>query len=226
MGTRREERPSDSPFVDTIGHFRVEDAYAQVCPADVRWNMLLVRQNGKTCLAVWGPETQSAPMNFPKDTEFLFIRFTLGTFMPHLSIRELVNTGNTLPDATSQSFWLHGSAWQYPDYENADTFVARLVREGLLAHEALVDDVLQDHTPQALASRTVRHRFLRATGLTRSYIRQIERAKEAAALLERGVPILDTVHQLGYADQPHMTRSLKRFVGQTPAQVAHANQPG
>jgi len=30
------------------------------------------------------------------------------------------------------------------------------------------------------------------------------------------------VRRAGYADQPHMTRSLKRFVGQRPSQIAAA----
>jgi hypothetical protein len=31
--------------------------------------------------------------------------------------------------------------------------------------------------------------------------------------------ILDTVDLAGYADQPHLTGSLKRYMGQTPAQI-------
>jgi hypothetical protein len=45
-------------------------------------------------------------------------------------------------------------------------------------------------------------------------------AHVAAALLERGVPVLDVVHEAAYFDQSHMTRSLKRFLGQTPARIA------
>jgi hypothetical protein len=37
-----------------------------------------------------------------------------------------------------------------------------------------------------------------------------------------GVFRLETLWQAGYADQPHLTRSLKRFVGQTPAQIVHS----
>ncbi len=36
--------------------------------------------------------------------------------------------------------------------------------------------------------------------------------------------ILDTVERAGYFDQPHLTRSLKRFIGQTPAQIITRNQ--
>ncbi len=43
-------------------------------------------------------------------------------------------------------------------------------------------------------------------------------------LLQQGVSIVDTVDQAGYADQPHLTRSLKRFIGQTPAQLLAASR--
>jgi AraC-like DNA-binding protein len=39
------------------------------------------------------------------------------------------------------------------------------------------------------------------------------------------VSIGDVVYQAGYADQPHLTRSLKRFIGYTPAQLAQLAQP-
>jgi len=66
----------------------------------------------------------------------------------------------------------------------------------------------------------------RATGLTRGAIGQIRRAERAAELLCRGVPPLDVAGQVGYADQPHLTRSLKRFVGRTPSQIATSARGG
>jgi methylphosphotriester-DNA--protein-cysteine methyltransferase len=76
-----------------------------------------------------------------------------------------------------------------------------------------------------MAARTVRHRFLRATGLTQLHIYQAERARRAEALLRQGVSILDTVFEAGYYDQPHLTRSLKRFIGHTPAQLIRFSLP-
>jgi methylphosphotriester-DNA--protein-cysteine methyltransferase len=69
----------------------------------------------------------------------------------------------------------------------------------------------------------VQYRFLHATGLTQSTVYQIERARRAAALLQQGMPILDTVFEAGYFDQAHLTRSLKRFMGQTPAQLVRSD---
>jgi AraC-like DNA-binding protein len=220
-----QERASDSPYVEKIGHFCVEGAYSQVCAADVFWNFMVVKHLGKTVFTAWGPETQAGLMTFPVGAEFLFIQFKLGGFMPHLPVSHLVDTGIMLPEATSQKFWLDSAAWEIPNYENADTFVEWLVHEGLLVYEPVVDAVIQDHPQTDMAPRTVRHRFLRATGLTHSKIQQIARAKQAAALLQKGIPILDAVDQAGYADQPHMTRALRRYIGQTPAEIARVSQP-
>lgn len=70
----------------------------------------------------------------------------------------------------------------------------------------------------------MQRRIVRATGLTQQTIRQIKRAHAAAALLAQGVAILDVVDQLGYADQAHLSRALRRFIGDTPARLLRQGQ--
>ena len=220
----QEARYSDSLFVEQIGHICAEREYAPLCPADGRWNMLFVRYHGETSLSVWGPMTKAETMPYAEGAEFLYITFTLGTFMPQMPVGNLLDKGSFLPYASSTSFWLDDASWQFPDYEHADTFVERLVRKGLLVHEPAVDAALQAQ-PQAASFRSIQRRFLRATGLPLRSLRSIERARYAAALLQRGVSLLDTVEEAGYFDQPHLSRALKRFIGQTPTQIARMGNP-
>jgi len=124
----------------------------------------------------------------------------------------------TLPDATSRSFWLNGSAWQYPDFENAEAFVKRLAKAGVISRDSTVDAALQGQ-PRTLSWRSTQRHFLRATGMTWSTFRQIERARYATNLLKEGVSIVDAVHLAGYFDQAHLTRALKHLIGQTPAKI-------
>jgi methylphosphotriester-DNA--protein-cysteine methyltransferase len=98
------------------------------------------------------------------------------------------------------------------------------VREEVLVRDPVVEAALQGQLPE-MPSRTVRHRFLRATGLTQLHIYQAERAQRAEALLKQGISILDTVFEAGYYDQPHLTRSLKQFIGHTPGQLVQLGQP-
>jgi AraC-like DNA-binding protein len=67
--------------------------------------------------------------------------------------------------------------------------------------------------------RSVQRWIRHTTGLTHAVIKQIERAHQAVALLEAGATILDVVERAGYADQPHLTRALRRFIGHTPARI-------
>jgi len=192
--------------------------------AETHWGMVVTRQKGKTTLTVRGPETRASPSPVPVDADFFGIIFKLGTFMPALPARTLVDGEVNLPEATGKSFWLDGSAWEFPTFDNADAFVQRLVHLGLLVQEPIVEAALQGRLKD-LSLRSVQRRFLGATGLTHAAVRQIERARHAVSLLNRGVSILDTVDQAGYADQPHLTRSLKHFVGQTPAQILAVRPP-
>jgi AraC-like DNA-binding protein len=217
-----EDRPSDSPFVERVWRCHSERAGTFHSMAASHWEIVVTRHRGKTFLTVRGPETKATIADCPAEGEWVAIRFKLGTFMPLLPARDLSDRRDvTLPEVTSRSFWLNGSAWEYPDFENAETFVKRLLRDGLIAVDSVVDGALQGQR-QELSIRSAERHFLQATGMTQGTIRQIERARRATNLLKEGVSILDTAYRAGYFDQAHLTRSLKHFIGQTPGQIIRA----
>jgi AraC-like DNA-binding protein len=210
-------RPSDAPWVDLVWRTQ-SDGGSFMSAAASNLEMVITKQKDAITLTLHGPFTKAFPAPVPEKAEIFGIVFKLGTFVPHLPANQLLDGGIHLPAALSQSFWLYGSAWQIPNFENADTFICRLIRQGILAHEPLVPAALQGQM-QNLSERSVQRRFRRVTGLTPGAIYQIERARHAMTLLQQGVSILDTVEQAGYYDQSHMTRALKQFIGQTPAQI-------
>jgi hypothetical protein len=221
-----EERPSDSPYIQTITQGYTASDGTTIRPAECNWHMVFVRENGCLHPIVVGPLTTSGPVSWKEGAEILWIRFSLGTFMPHLPFKHSLNIETTLPKASSKTFWLNGSSWQFPDFENVETFIERLVRDEILLCDPMVSNVLENR-PLDLSPRTVRHRFQQATGLSQKHIDQYRRAQKAMALLNRGVPILDTVLEAGYYDQPHLTRSLKRFIGTTPGEeYGRSCEPG
>jgi methylphosphotriester-DNA--protein-cysteine methyltransferase len=76
----------------------------------------------------------------------------------------------------------------------------------------------------ALSTRSAQRHFLQATGMTYGTMRQIERARKATNLLRQGFTIADVVHDAGYFDQAHLTRSLRKLIGLTPAKIARAER--
>lgn len=214
-----EERPTDSPLIERVWRSHSEGSGEFSSMAACHWEIVVSRLEGKTSLIVRGPETQATIAHCPADGEWFAIRFKLGTFMPHLPPGELRDRNDVvLPNASGRSFWLDGSAWDHPDFENAETFVNRLVKRGLIASEPLVRDVIDGRT-HGLSTRTAQRRFLQVTGMTRATIDQIGRARRAVLLLKQRYSIADVVYTCGYYDQAHFTRSMKYFVGQTPGQI-------
>ena len=219
-----DDRPSDSSLVERVWRCHSERAGPFHSIAASNWEMVVTRYKGKTTLTVRGPESRATTVQCPAQGEWLGVRFKLGTFMPKFPTGSLRDGRDVnLPDASSRSFWLNGSAWEYPDFENADDFVKRLVHDGLIVRDPAVEAILRGQ-PLKHSVRSAQRRFLRATGLTSGAIRQIERARYATNLLKQGHSILDTVHEAGYFDQPHLTRSLKYLIGQTPSEIIRADE--
>jgi hypothetical protein len=219
-----EARSSRSPLVEKTWQTRSNPEETFISVAATHWEMVVTRQRGAARLTVRGPETRATTVPIPQDAEFFGIQFSVGTFMPGLPPGRLVDRTVTLP-AAGRSFWLDGSAWELPHPDTADVFVDRLVRAGLLVHDPIVPEALHG-VVEGLSTRSLERRVARATGLSRGAMGRIRRAERAVDLLSRGVPASEVAHRTGYADQPHLTRSLRRFIGQTPSQIGNSAPGG
>lgn len=218
------DRPSDSPFIERVWRCHSERAGQFHSIASPHWEMAVSRVQGRTFLTIRGPETKATLADCPADGEWFGIRFKLGTFMPSLPVSALIDRNDKdMPDMAGRGFWLAGAQWEYPGFETAEDFVSRLVKQGLVTrNQAITEGLAGDE--QALSRRSAQRHFRQATGMTHSTFRQIERARRAVRLLQDGHSILDTVHETGFFDQPHMTRALKQLVGQTPAGVLRQDE--
>ncbi|MEM8534059.1 MAG: helix-turn-helix domain-containing protein [Chloroflexota bacterium] len=220
-----EKRPSDSPFIDEIWYAQSTQPSTFTSLAESHSELVVGNLDGTITVTVRGPETKATPAMIPAHGEWLGIVFKLGTFVPTLLPKHLIDRRDVDLLVTSRtSFWLDSTRWEIPTYENADAFIERLVRQKLLVFDPVVGEVLAGHPPH-LSPRALQYRFVRATGLPYKVIQQIERAQQASVLLQQGSTIADTTYELGYYDQSHLTNALRRFLGQTPAQIAHMRQP-
>jgi hypothetical protein len=217
-----DEWGSDSGFIEKVWQCHSVPEPEFISIATSHWHIVVTTQNDGRRLTLRGPETRAAVTAIPADTEFFGIVFKLGTFTPAVPLARLVDGAVALPAATRNSVWLDGSRWEIPTPDNVDAFVDRLVRRGIVVHDAVSADACRSDV-EGVSTRTLQRRVARATGLTRRTIKQIARAEAAVEALGKGVKSADVVLSLGYADQAHLIRSVKRFMGQTPAQIQGAH---
>ena len=221
-----EQRLVESPYIEWIGDGYTAADGLEMRPAEYNWHLIFTCHEGVLRILVVGALEQARPLSYVGGAETLWIRFKVGTYLPCLPAPALVNQEINLPQASGNNFWLKDKVWEIPSFENADTFVEHLVRAGALTCDPLIEAALRDELDDA-SERTIRYRSQHSTGLRQNYIRQIKRAERAVELLQHGDSILNIAHELGYSDQPHLTRSLKRLLGYTPRELlASTSQPG
>lgn len=214
-----EHRPSDSPYITRVWRSRSErGADEMTAVAYARWDLVFWAVDGEVRVSVVGPESKACRAPVPQGAVSFGINFEIGTVLPGLPASRQVDGGVDLPDVTRHRFHLAGSSWDLPTYDNAEAFVARLVREEVIVRDRLVADVHRGASTD-VSPRTVQRRFLAATGLTRGAARQIDRARNAAVLIREGVSIPDVIEELGYYDQAHLGRSLRHYIGRTPTDL-------
>ncbi|MEV0613810.1 helix-turn-helix domain-containing protein [Nonomuraea sp. NPDC050404] len=213
-----ETRASDSPWIDTVWTCTSEHVTEMTSVAAVSWGLVFSEHEGRSYASVTGPETGTGTAPVPEGATFVGIEFALGTSLRAVSTPALVDGGVQLPDATRATFRLDGARYDSPGPDDVEALVHRLVRAGAIIHDPLVTDLRRGHHA-FVSDRTVERRFRAATGLTQSAVRQIERAREAATLLSTGVPAIGVVSKLGYFDEPHLARALRRYIGRTAQQL-------
>jgi len=221
MFLRFEHRLSDSPYVERVWRSHSASSGSFYSMAEPNLELVVARVQGSIQVILRGPVTRASIVDCPAGGEWLGVRFRLGTHLPGISTATLLDHRSiVLPTAADGRFWLARRWWEPPTYDNAEGCAAMLAAGGIIGRDRLVEVVL-DGGDAELSVRSVQRRFLQFTGLTRNALRQIERARHAAHLLQGGAGVLDVVDQAGFFDQPHLSRALRRLIGPTPSDLAH-----
>lgn len=221
-----EERASSSVFVDVVWHTQDTSDGTYLASADARWDLIFTITADGHRVLLSGPSTQPTPVPYTAGNRNVGIRFAPGAYFTHVPVDAMRDRTERLTMPSPGLFLLGGAAWPFPgtDDGRVDALVESFAHAGLLAHDDVVEAAL-DGGPVPLSSRSVERHFTHATGMSPREVRRIARAREAVARLQGGEAIADVAHRLGYADQSHLTRELKRLTGYTPGQSQGRDEP-
>jgi hypothetical protein len=214
-------RQLDSPHAVEVTSTVFTEAGETLLPPDGCWDFAFLKRDGSLTVLRTGLTTRPVVYVHEPGDETLTIRFRASSFMSLLPGQMMRDEGVVLERFGGRDFWLGTDVREIPTIENADVFVERLARDGMVESNDVVVSLVEGH-PRAMSERTLQRHFLRTTGLTYKSFTMIERAQKAVSLLRMGNSAADVAFALGYSDQPHLINSLRGIMGQTPAEIARA----
>lgn len=209
----------NSPVVAAVTHTTFTSDGAALMQPDGCWDFAIIKSGDRTLVLRTGLTTKAVTHHHREGDEILAIAFKASSFMSLMPGERMRDEGVVLEGIGRDRFWLGTEVMEIPTLETVEGFVARLIANEAVEDNPVVASVVAGR-PRAMSERTMQRHFLKTTGLTYKAFTQIERAQKAMSLLQQGRPAADVAFALGYADQPHMIRSLKAIMGQTPGQVA------
>lgn len=224
MGSHREIRGSDSPFVERITHVTYDGPTSEWSTPDGCWDLVVLNQRGRTLVLQTGLISRPVLLENHGGDSFLAISFKPGVFATKTPGSAMIDRGIVRPLVSARAFAMENETLEIPTFENADQLVERLARRGLLTRDELVESAAEGR-PRAISPRSMQRHFLSVLGMTPKQFAQIKRACRAVDLLRQGLAPAAVAVETGYSDQPHLTRSLKAIMGRTPGELLREQDP-
>ena len=218
-----QERPSDSPIVESIWTCNTPVAISRTVIADPCITISLVKINGHREVVIEGPKTKPHRTLLPAGYTCTGVRLKLGVCLKNLLTQKLTDASFTFPANSESQFQLGGVTLQFPDFTHAEQLIDQLHDLKFLEYKKPRDN-RHAQTPDHLSARTHSRQVQRTTGLSPYQLYQLERAHRALRLLKRGIPAAEVASELAYVDQSHLIRASKKFFGHTPKQLADLPQ--
>ncbi len=213
-----EEYRPDSPVLECVWQARATEDERYHVPAVELWDLWFTRESDGSLLAgLAGPTLGHRWIRSTVGQHSWGVQLRAHVVVPGVS-KQLLLGGEQRLMVQEGHVAITGHVVPFPEFDDLEAFTDRLLELDVLRCDDEVRLMLSD-TGAGYSERHSQRRVRAATGLTRKQIKQLSRAREAFALLLQGVPPAECAERCGFADQAHLTRSLKVFHGQTPARV-------
>jgi AraC-like DNA-binding protein len=115
--------------------------------------------------------------------------------------------------------WLEARA---ADLRRQDRTALRAARAGMRLRDEPRAEVQQLADEQCVSRRQLERDFERWLGVSPRHLAQVARVQGVARAVHGGATLAQAAADMGFADQPHMHRVVRRLTGRTPRQFVQA----
>jgi AraC-like DNA-binding protein len=218
-----EQTPSRHPAIRSVWRAYVDEPGSYLLDANEFWGISFVRHvYGDVSAELAGPTVHAHWTDSVRGETYWGIELEAHVFVP--GVEKAAVLGATIPlPVTGSRVEIAGHLVPVPSHDDLETFVDDLLSAGALIADEYVQRALGGDD-RGFAPRTWQRRFRSVTGLSPKQVQQLHRARHAYVLLQSGLPAAEAAIAAGFADQSHLTRSLRRIRDETPARIiaAHA----
>lgn len=217
MTQKHLKRGSRHPWIETVWQtLCLSDGVYRSTP-DGLWDLIYrIAADGRGVVFLAGQG--KAPIDVPYSAgEYAIVI----SFAPHVYVEQAVplsSQGLQFVPVEADGFVLNGTKLPLPTFENAEDVTDLMVQAGLLRSDDLIAAAFTS-APKAASERALQDRFKRVTGITQRDFQMIRRAQEAVRRLKAGEKPAAVAADLGFTDQPHMIRSIKKVMGYLPSNL-------
>lgn len=218
MTQKHTQRASSHPWIDTVWQtVCLADGIYKATP-DGSWDVILsVSPEGETLVFLSGQATEPVEVPYVAGEHSVVISFAAHVYLATENEARTGASVRMLP-VSGERFTLDGVDLPLPSFESAEDLADQMIRAGLLKSDDLVAKAFSDN-PKAASKRSVQQHFKRTTGITQKDFQMIRRAQEAVRRIKHGEAPAAVAVDLGYADQPHMIKSIKTIMGHLPSNL-------
>lgn len=218
MVQKHTSRSSPHAWIDTVWQtLCLSDGIYRATP-DGSWDLILsVAPGGASTVFLSGQATEPVEVPYLEGEHSVVISFAAHVY---LAGDRDVRTGAAirLLDVNEDVFLLDGVELPLPTFANAESLVDEMIAAGLLLSDDIVAKAFTAK-PKAASKRSVQQHFKTTTGITQKDFQLIRRAQEAVRRLKDGQAAAAVAIDLGYTDQPHMIKSIKKIMGALPSNL-------
>lgn len=210
------ERTPELESIASVWTGRAAVVMQRIVPANPYISIILVKSDASAEVIIRGPETKPRSEILLPGYTWIGIRLRPGVQLKNFPTQQLTDKFRTLPTDSNGQFELEGALLQFPNFNNAEQLIKQMHDLSYISGKALNS---QGSPQQGMSPKSYSRFIKRSTGLPPYKLRQLQRISEALRLLRQGMPAATIASELGFADQAHLTRAAKQFLGHTPKEL-------
>lgn len=210
------ERSSELGAIDSVWTGIASEVTPRTVLADPCISIIFIKGSDSAEVILRGPETKPRGDILLPGYTWIGIRLKPGVQLKNFPTQQFADKLRRLPANRNGQFEFEGTLLKFPDFESVEKLIQQMYDLGYLSGTPLNSQVAPR---QGMSAKSHSRYIKRSTGLSPYKLHQLQRMAEALRLLRQGMPAAKVASELGFADQAHLTRAAKQFLGHTPKEL-------